>query len=45
MVTAGFVMKQVKFVEAQEEERGGFEIRVTLPPNTTLEEAEEYFLE
>jgi HAE1 family hydrophobic/amphiphilic exporter-1 len=43
-VTAGFVMKKVEFVEAQEEERGGFELRVTLPQNTTLEEAEEYFL-
>ena len=43
-VTAGFVMKKVEFVEAQEEERGGFEIDVTLPHNTTLEEAEEYFL-
>ncbi len=43
-VTSVFVFKQVKFVEAQEEERGGFEINVTLPQNTTLEEAEEFFL-
>ena len=43
-LTAGFVMKKVEFVEAQDEERGGFEISVTLPHNTTLEEAEEYFL-
>jgi HAE1 family hydrophobic/amphiphilic exporter-1 len=44
MVTAGMVMKKVEFVEAQEEDRGGFFIGVTLPHNTTLEEAEEYFL-
>jgi HAE1 family hydrophobic/amphiphilic exporter-1 len=44
MVTAGVAMKKVEFVPAQEEEGGGFEIRVTMPPNTTLEEAEEYFL-
>ncbi len=43
-VSAGLVFKKVEFVEAQEEERGGFELQVTLPQNTTLQEAEEYFL-
>ena len=43
-LTSGFVFKQVKFVESQEEERGGFEINVTLPQNTTLDEAAEFFL-
>ena len=42
--TGGFVVKKVEFVEAQEEDRGGFFLSVTLPANTTLEEAEEYFL-
>jgi hypothetical protein len=36
--------QKVKIVEAQEEDRGGFEISVQLPNNTTLAEAEEYFL-
>ncbi len=44
-VSAAVAMKGVQFVEVQEEERGGFEINVELPKNTTLEEAEEYFLE
>ena len=43
-LTSAVVMKQVEFVEAQEEDQGGFFISVTLPHNTTLEEAEEYFL-
>jgi HAE1 family hydrophobic/amphiphilic exporter-1 len=42
--TAVWVMPHVEFVDAQEEDRGGFEINVTLPNNTTLEEAEQYFL-
>ncbi len=37
--------RQVKVVEVQEEERSGFEIEVRLPDATTLEEAEEFFLE
>ncbi len=41
---SGVVFQTVKFVDAQEEERGGFELRVSLAQNTTLEEAEEYFL-
>jgi HAE1 family hydrophobic/amphiphilic exporter-1 len=44
IASAGVVFKKVEFVEAQEEERGGFELSVSLPQNTTLEEAEEYFL-
>ncbi len=44
MVTSAVAMQRVEFVEAQEEERGGFSISVALPQNTTLEEAEEYFL-
>ena len=43
-VSAAVAMKKVEFVEVQEEERGGFEIGVRLPQNTTLEEAEAYFL-
>jgi HAE1 family hydrophobic/amphiphilic exporter-1 len=41
---SGFVFKEVEFVPVQEEERGGFELDVTLPQNTTLEEAEQYFM-
>jgi HAE1 family hydrophobic/amphiphilic exporter-1 len=44
MVSGAVVFKKVEFVESQDEERGGFELRVSLPQNTTLEEAEEYFL-
>ena len=44
-VTAAVAVREVKFVDMQEEERGGFEIDVTLPKNTTFEEAEEYFLQ
>ncbi|MGB5295045.1 MAG: efflux RND transporter permease subunit [Thermoanaerobaculia bacterium] len=43
-LTAALPMKQIKFVDVQDEDRGGFEINVNLPQNTTLEEAEEYFL-
>ena len=43
-ISSVVVFKKVKFVQSQEEERGGFEINVTLPQNTTLEEAEEFFL-
>ncbi len=43
-VTSSVAMKQVSFTDVEEEERGGFEINVDLPRNTTLEEAEEYFL-
>jgi hydrophobic/amphiphilic exporter-1 (mainly G- bacteria), HAE1 family len=44
-ITAAVPMKQVKFVEIQEEERGGFELEVRLPRSTTIEEAETFFLE
>ena len=44
-ITAALPMKHVKFVEIQEEERGGFEIEVRLPRSTTLVEAETFFLE
>lgn len=44
MVSAGLVFKKVEFVQAQEEARGGFELVISLAQNTTLEEAEEYFL-
>ena len=44
-VTAAVPMQQVKFVEAQEEERSGFGISVEMPPTNTLEETEEWFIE
>jgi HAE1 family hydrophobic/amphiphilic exporter-1 len=43
-VTSAVAMKGVTFVDNQEEERASIEINVELPRNTTLEEAEEYFL-
>lgn len=42
-VTSAVVLKKVKFVEIQEEAEGQFQINVSLPQNTTLEEAGEYF--
>ncbi len=45
VVTAALPMQKVKFTEVQEEERSGFEIEVEMPQNTTLEEAEEWFLQ
>jgi hydrophobic/amphiphilic exporter-1 (mainly G- bacteria), HAE1 family len=36
--------KRVEFVGTQKEERGGFQISVELPSNTTFREAEQYFL-
>ncbi len=45
VLTAAIAFERVKFVEVQEEARSGFEISVDLPENTTLEEAEVYFLE
>jgi HAE1 family hydrophobic/amphiphilic exporter-1 len=45
MVTSAVAFKEVKFVGQQEEERGGFELNVRLPNSTTLEEAEQYFLD
>ena len=42
-VTAAVAMKEVKFVDVQEEAEGQFQINVDLPLNTTLEEAGEYF--
>lgn len=44
LISAGTVFKKVEFVAIQEEDRGGFEFQVSLAQNTTLEEAEEYFL-
>jgi HAE1 family hydrophobic/amphiphilic exporter-1 len=43
-LTGAITMKEVQFVEAQEEERAGFQVEVDLAPNTTLEEAEAWFL-
>jgi len=45
VVTAALPMREVKFVDVQEEERGGFEISVRLPRSTIIEEAEAFFLE
>jgi HAE1 family hydrophobic/amphiphilic exporter-1 len=47
LVVTGMAAKsnEVKFVDMQEEERNGFEIDVSLPQSTTLEEAEALFLE
>jgi len=42
--TIAVFSKRVEFVGIQEEERGGFEIEVELPTNTTFKETEEYFL-
>lgn len=44
MVTGAVAVQEVQVVDAQEEDRGGFMINVRLPNNTTLEEAEEFFL-
>jgi HAE1 family hydrophobic/amphiphilic exporter-1 len=44
-VTGAVPMKEVKFVDMQEEERGGFYIGVEMPQSTTIEEAEAWFLE
>ncbi|MDH3743511.1 MAG: efflux RND transporter permease subunit [Acidobacteriota bacterium] len=44
VISAAFAFKKVEFVEMQDEDRGGFEISASLPQNTTLEEAEEFFL-
>jgi hydrophobic/amphiphilic exporter-1 (mainly G- bacteria), HAE1 family len=43
-LTVAVFSRNVEFVGVQEEERGGFEIDVELPPNTTFKEAEQYFL-
>ncbi|MCP3980594.1 MAG: efflux RND transporter permease subunit [bacterium] len=45
VITAATAMKEVTFVEVQQEERGGFGFEIELAQNTTLEEAEEWFLE
>jgi len=42
--TLAVFAKRVEFVGIQEEERGGFEIEVELPTNTTFKETEDYFL-
>ncbi len=41
---SGIVFQTVEFVDGQEEDRGSFRFNVTLAQNTTLKEAEEYFL-
>ncbi len=43
-LTMGVPGQSVEFVEGQEEERGGFHISVEMPPTSTLEETEEWFL-
>jgi len=45
MVSSAVAFKEVKFVGSQEEDRGGFELNIRLPESTTLEEAEQYFLD
>jgi HAE1 family hydrophobic/amphiphilic exporter-1 len=42
---AVFASDRVKFVDQDENEQGGFGLQVELPPGTTFEEAEEWFLE
>ena len=42
-VTSAVAMKEVKFVDIQEDAEGQFRINVDLPLNTTLDEAGEYF--
>ncbi|MCB1008357.1 MAG: efflux RND transporter permease subunit, partial [Acidobacteria bacterium] len=42
--TIAVFARRVEFVGIQEEERGGFEIEVELPNNTTFKETEAYFL-
>jgi len=43
-VTISIFGKRVEFVGTQKEERGGFQIEVDMPSNTTFKETEEYFL-
>ncbi|MEZ5312795.1 MAG: efflux RND transporter permease subunit [Thermoanaerobaculia bacterium] len=43
-VTIAVFAQKVEFVGVQEEESGGFDIQVELPPNTTFKETEAYFL-
>jgi HAE1 family hydrophobic/amphiphilic exporter-1 len=43
-VTIAAFGARVDFVGTQKEERGGFQIDVELPPNTSFRETEEYFL-
>ena len=42
-LTVAVPFQQVELVDVQDEERGFFEIDVTLPQTTTMEEAEAYF--
>ncbi len=44
VLTLATACQKVKIVDAQEEDRGGFFLSVQMPNNTTLQEAEEYFL-
>ncbi|MCG8457362.1 MAG: efflux RND transporter permease subunit, partial [Holophagales bacterium] len=43
ILTAVVPMKAVKVAAVQEDERGGFEVDVILPPSTTLEESTSHF--
>ena len=43
-ITMGVAFKDIEFVGQQEGERAQFEIEIQLAQNTTLEEAEEFFL-
>jgi len=41
--TVGIAFQEVKLTDSQEDERGGFEIDIEFPRNTTLEETEAWF--
>ncbi len=43
-ITAAVAMQKVEFVESQKEEARGFFIGVEMPPSTSLEETESWFL-
>lgn len=42
-ITAAWPMQKMDFGAVQEEDRGGFEVDVALPPSTTLEESTAHF--
>jgi HAE1 family hydrophobic/amphiphilic exporter-1 len=44
-LTAIAAKDHIEIVDVQEEERSGFEVQIRMPQNTTLEEAEAFFLE
>jgi HAE1 family hydrophobic/amphiphilic exporter-1 len=45
VATGALSSQHLKFVDVQEDERAGFEIEIEMPQNTTLEDAEAWFLE